>query len=302
MYAMYSLLNVYLFSLLLMAPVSLNVPPPSKRPCGGKALPAAVTNQVSVNASLPTLQQQLATAAEASLLDKLVDASAEAPTAAPSVPPPADTGATLLGPSEATCAAPQLETNPYRPDSELGPLKERFDPQKCRFGTDQDMRERNSRVVVVDSESEEQLVMDAGAGEFYSMDHLARNVHSFENGPTAPSAHDSNLVTKTFPRARKEHCTPALSVLRMGSPRFKQHFGSIPIVLADLIRFVIEHGYRDKTRDGELPQSGPQNRRVDFGAGGYQTEDDEEHGVKAPPTTSGFQRAKDSFARQSCES
>ena len=185
-----------------------------------------------------------------------------------------------------TKKAPTVD--PYRPDSDLGPLSERFDPEHCHLATDAEVAALNSRVLVLDEEKQQEFVMFCGAAEFYVMGHLRDRVHSFENGDDIPSAQTNPYVSMSFPLG-KDAYTPDVSVARPGGRIFDALLGDVPMNLPLLLQFVLEHGDCQEKRDGSVvSRNGTQRRRLMLGTCGLAYSEESLNGKKKPVDTYGL--------------
>jgi hypothetical protein len=199
----------------------------------------------------------------------------------------------------ATEEAPTV--NPYRPDSDLGDLSIRFDPDKCRFATDEEVAAFNSRVVVIHEDEQHEYVMHGGSSELYVMADLRDHPHSFENGSDIPSPQTNPYLSTSLPLGR-DSFTPAVSVARPGGSIFDAYF-DVPMDLVGLLQFVLEHGECNAKRDGmELTNGGLQHRRITIGTCGRGCEKEEVNGHKKPKDTYGlgiFDKIEDPKKRES---
>ena len=191
--------------------------------------------------------------------------------------------------------------NPYRPDSDLGDLSIRFDPDKCRLATDGEVAAFNSRVVVLDEKKQHEYVMYGGSSELYVMADLREHPHSFENGSDIPSPQTNPYLSTCLPLGR-DSFTPAVSVARPGGSIFDTYF-DVPMDLVGLLQFVIEHGECNEKRDGmEVTTKGTQRRRITIGTCGQGCSDEEVNGHKKPNDTYGlgiFDKIEDPKKRES---
>ena len=245
--------------------MSLNVPP--ARAVGGKTLPVATA--IKLNA--PSLKDQLAVAKAAATVAATAKATASVVTEL------TDESSLDLTPT----------VNPLRPDSDLGDLSELFDPTRCRIATDAEVMGYNSRVVVLDEESQHEYTMFCGSAELYVMDRLRDRPHSFENGTACPSPQTNPYVSTSFPVGR-DAFTPDVCVVRPGGSVFDAYFADAQIDVPGLLKFVLEEGACNETRDGsEATATGEQRRRISFGCCGQAYTKESEKGHKIPKATYG---------------
>lgn len=257
---------------------------------------AAKEPRVDPNASLPTLADQLSQAT-ASKPPESVAGRVDAPqlgngtndtndandaTALTQTPTPTPTPTPTL--------TPTLSLNPKRPDKDLGDLNVRFSENSGRFATDEEVRQLNSRLVIEDPDNGEEHVMFGGTAELYLADNLRNLYHSFENNSPLPDPRTHPLTSKYYPQGR-DHFSNILSVVRHGGKTFDDFFGDAKISMPLLIKFVLEHGETNDTRDGILNDedgNGIQRRRVVNGSCGRAQEGERVEGHAAPASTYGF--------------
>jgi hypothetical protein len=125
------------------SPESLNTPQPSKKPSAPAII---VAKGIDLKILVPALLEQFAENPSASTVMDL--------------PPKVN----------AKVDSSIKESNPFRPDSELGDLNHRFDSKLCKIPTNEEMVALNSRVIVLNNDV--QHVMHGGRAEFYLMDDL----------------------------------------------------------------------------------------------------------------------------------
>lgn len=178
--------------------------------------------------------------------------------------------------------------DPCRPDSDLGDLSVRFDSASCSLATDAEVAAFNSRVVVLDEKKQQEFVMYVGAAEFYVMGHLRERPHSFENGSDIPSPQSNPYVSTCLPLGR-DAFTPDVSVARPGGSIFDTYLLDVPMDLAGLLQFVLEHGKCNEKRDGsEVTFNGTQRRRITIGTCGQAYSEEKVNGHKKPVDTYGL--------------
>ncbi len=176
------------------------------------------------------------------------------------------------------------ESNPFRPDSELGDLNHRFDSKLCKIPTNEEMVALNSRVIVLNNDV--QHVMHGGRAEFYLMDDLHWCPHSFENGSKLPSPQTSPLVTIQYPIG-VDYFSDDLSVARAGGKVFHTFFGDAQINVSYILKFILHHGCSNSLRDGNHTEESGQHHRVFMGYCGQAYTEETIQGHKVPKAVYG---------------
>jgi hypothetical protein len=151
--------------------------------------------RVNLNASLPTLADQLARAQGAATNNKPPEHATESDNIPPQLP---NNHAKSL--------------NPHRPDKELGNLDTRFSEDTGRFATDEEVRRLNSRLVIEDPQNAAEHFLHCGFSELYLADRLRDLNHSLENANDLPNLQTNPLRTTHYPQGRYDF-TNNLSVI-----------------------------------------------------------------------------------------
>jgi hypothetical protein len=100
-------------------------------------------------------------------------------------------------------------------------------------------------------------VLHCSPVELYAMADLRTSEHGFDYGDGGTIS--SSLTTTIIPSGA-EYLSDGFSVLRSSSQIFKDHLLSIPLNLAPIILFTLQHGTSSPMRDGTGG-----GKRVDWG-------------------------------------
>jgi hypothetical protein len=122
-------------------------------------------------------------------------------------------------------------------------------------------------------------VLHCSPVELYAMSDLRTSEHGFNYGDGVTIS--SSLATLIVPSGA-EHLSDGFSVLRSTSAIFKDHLLSVPLNLAPIILFTLQHGTSSALRDGTGG-----GKRVDCGCAG-QAYSQSSDGSWAPNTSTGF--------------
>ena len=167
----------------------------------------------------------------------------------------------------------------------LGDIDARFEKSRCEFPSDEEIRTFNSRVCVYTSDTE--YVVHCGTSELYLISNLRERVHSFENNTPLPNPQTSPRAQMSHPQG-VNYFTDNVSLVRLGTDMYDEHFGGLPIDISMLIRFVLKHGRSDEKRDGIEATTSNKKRRFDFGCCGQSWEKLDD-GTNVPKSTYGMQ-------------
>jgi hypothetical protein len=107
----------------------------------------------------------------------------------------------------------------------------------------------NSRVVVLVEELQHEYTMFCGSAEFYVMDRLWDCPHTFENGYACPSPKTNPYISTSF-LVGWDAFTPDVCIVQPGGSEFDAYFADTKIDVPGLLKFVLEEGACNETRDG----------------------------------------------------
>jgi hypothetical protein len=144
----------------------------------------------------------------------------------------------------------------------------RFNPKNVRLATPEEVISFAPRVYVEGAKFETSLY--CAPIEFY----LLRNLRNLFHGFTCDSLGLVKSITKQHPTLEIpmacSYITDDFSVIRSGHPIFGKAFAKDELVvnLALCLRFVVEHGTSNKTRDGVASTTRDHGSRIDFGCAG----------------------------------
>ena len=218
--------------------------------------------------------------------EQLVSMRPAVPTNSAGCEPPSEPTPAMVAKQVFTtpCASPEM--NPVCADDwpGTGTLAERFDISRCRFPSEEEIRQLCSWVVVLTEDMEH--IMHCAPLEFYLMDNLRERDHSFENKTPLSDPQTGSRLQVNYPQTM-DYFSEVLSVVRGGNDLYGKHFGSIWVCLPMLFRFVLQFGECNGKRDGSVAIDAGQRRRITFGCAG-QAYAKLADGTSAPKQTYGF--------------